>query len=112
MTQPITVFLVDDHAVVRRGLASFLDGEDDIEVVGQGDNGQRVLDELAVLANTAGLPDIVLMDLLMPQLDGIAATASISRRWQTVTVIAVTSFLEEERVRGGPRWTQGPPATC
>ena len=96
---PITVFLVDDHAVVRRGLASYLDGEDDILVVGQADNGRRAIDELAVLANTARLPDVVLMDLLMPELGGVEATRLIIGRWPQVRVIAVTSFLEEQKVR-------------
>jgi DNA-binding NarL/FixJ family response regulator len=97
---PITVLLVDDHAVVRRGLASYLDGEEDITVVGQADNGRHALEELAVLANSAaGPPDVVLMDLLMPELDGIAATAEIMRRWPAMRVIAVTSFLEEEKAR-------------
>lgn len=100
MNTPITVFLVDDHAVVRRGLASYLDGEEDITVIGQADNGRHALDELAVLANSAaGPPDVVLMDLLMPELDGIAATAEIVRRWPAMRVIAVTSFLEEEKAR-------------
>lgn len=100
MNETVTVFLVDDHAVVRRGLASYLDGEDDLRVVGQAGNGRQALDELAVLANgEAGLPDVVLMDLLMPQVDGIAATAEVTRRWPHVRVIAVTSFLEEEKVR-------------
>ena len=97
---PITVFLVDDHAVVRRGLASFLSGEDDIDVVGQADTGRRAIDQLAVLANTDALPDVVLMDLLMPELGGNEATREITQRWPQVKVVAVTSFLEENRIRG------------
>jgi DNA-binding NarL/FixJ family response regulator len=100
MAEQIRVFLVDDHAVVRRGLASYLDGEKDLEVIGQAADGRRALNEIAVLANSpAGLPDVVLMDLLMPELDGIACTAELVRRWPDVKVIAVTSFLEEEKVR-------------
>jgi DNA-binding NarL/FixJ family response regulator len=100
MTGRIRVFLVDDHAVVRRGLASYLDGEDDIEVIGSAGDGRRALDEITVVANSpAGLPDVVLMDLLMPGMDGIACTEELIRRWPALRVIAVTSFLEEEKVR-------------
>jgi DNA-binding NarL/FixJ family response regulator len=103
MSTPVSVFLVDDHAVVRRGLVSFLDGEDDLVVVGQADTGRRALSELAVLANASALPDVVLMDLLMPDLDGIASTAEITQRWPGVRVLVVTSFLEEDRIQAALR---------
>src|SRR3954452_5645086 len=100
MGERISVFLVDDHAVVRRGLASYLDGEDDIEVIGQAGDGQQALAELAVCDNgPAGLPEVVLMDLLMPRMGGVETIGEISRRWPAVRVIAVTSFLEEDKVK-------------
>ena len=97
---PIRVFLVDDHAVVRTGLAAYLDTEPDIVVIGSASNGRRALDEFAVLANSRRLPDVVLMDLLMPEMDGIATTTAIKARWPQVEVVAVTSFVEEQQIRG------------
>jgi DNA-binding NarL/FixJ family response regulator len=97
-SQRIRVFLVDDHAVVRRGMRAFFDMLDDIEVMGEARDGRAALDELAVLAARYDLPDVVLMDLLMPRLDGIAATTAIRQRYPSVEVVALTSFSEAERV--------------
>jgi DNA-binding NarL/FixJ family response regulator len=94
----IRVFLVDDHAVVRRGMRAFFEMLDDIEVLGEAADGRAALDELAVLATQQELPDVVLMDLLMPRLDGVAATATIKRLYPSVEVVALTSFSEAERV--------------
>jgi DNA-binding NarL/FixJ family response regulator len=96
--QAIQVFLVDDHAVVRSGMRAFLGMLSDIEVLGEAADGQAALDELAVHARSGTLPDVVLMDLLMPRLDGVAATAAIKQRYPDVQVIALTSFSEAERV--------------
>ena len=89
----IRVLLVDDHAVVRRGLRGFFELLDDIEVVGEADDGRRAVELVESLR-----PDVVLMDLLMPVMDGIAATAEIKERFAEVEVVALTSFIEEERV--------------
>jgi DNA-binding NarL/FixJ family response regulator len=97
-TQTIRVFLVDDHAVVRRGMRAFFSMLDDIEVLGEAADGRAALDELAVLAARDALPDVVLMDLLMPRLDGVATTAAIKQLYPRVEVVALTSFSEAERV--------------
>ena len=90
---PIRVLIVDDHAVVRRGLRGFFELLDDIEVVGEAEDGEeavRIVGELE--------PDVVVMDLLMPVLDGIAATARIKALRPDTEVVALTSFIEEDRV--------------
>ena len=94
----IRVFLVDDHTVVRRGMRAFLDMLPDMQVIGEAADGQAAVDELAVLDKAENLPDVVLMDLLMPRLDGVAATSAIKRRHPGVQVVALTSFSEAERV--------------
>lgn len=91
--QPIRVLLVDDHAVVRRGLRGFFELLDDIEIVGEAEDGER-----AVVLVRELEPDVVLMDLLMPVLDGIGATARIKALRPETEVVALTSFIEEDRV--------------
>ena len=94
----IRVFLVDDHAVVRRGMRAFIDMLPDIEVIGDAADGQAALDALAVLADEDHLPDVVVMDMLMPRLDGVGATRAVRRQFPGVEVVALTSFSEAERV--------------
>jgi DNA-binding NarL/FixJ family response regulator len=79
-------------------MRAFLAMLDDIEILGEAADGQAALDELAVLAAQGKLPDVVLMDLLMPRLDGIATTSAIKQRYPEVEVVALTSFSEAERV--------------
>jgi DNA-binding NarL/FixJ family response regulator len=92
-TERIRVLLVDDHGVVRRGLRGYLELLDDIEVIGEADNGLTGVELSASLT-----PDVVLMDLVMPQLDGIAAIGRIKAAQPQVQVVALTSFIEEEKV--------------
>jgi two-component system, NarL family, response regulator LiaR len=89
----IKVLLVDDHAVVRQGLRMFLSLDADLEIVGEAGNGEEGL----ALARQLQ-PDVVLMDLLMPGMDGIAATAVIRRELPETEVIALTSVLEDRLV--------------
>jgi DNA-binding NarL/FixJ family response regulator len=96
---PIRVFLVDDHRVVRSGVSAYLAQVEDIEVVGEAGDGQQALDRIAALEPADGLPEVVLMDMVMPVMDGIAATRKIKTRWPDVEVVAMTSFVEEATVR-------------
>jgi DNA-binding NarL/FixJ family response regulator len=96
--EKIGVVVVDDHAVVRRGLRAFLEGESDLEVVGDADSGAKALDLLARLDSEGRCPDVVLMDLQMEPIDGIESTRRIRDRYEAVEVVALTSFAEEERV--------------
>jgi DNA-binding NarL/FixJ family response regulator len=98
-TGPIGVFLVDDHRVVRAGLAAYLELVDDLEVVGEAVDGRQAIDRIALMEPGGHLPDVVLMDLVMPVMDGVAATVEIRARWPGVEVVAMTSFVEESKVR-------------
>ena len=93
MPDRIRVLIVDDHAMVRRGMRDFLDLHDDLEVVGEAADGEAALDMAAALR-----PDVVVMDLMLPGIDGIAATAELKRRQPEVEVVAITSFIEEDRI--------------
>ena len=89
----IRVVLVDDHAMVRRGMRDFLALHDDLEIVGEAADG-----DAAIEAATALQPDVVVMDLLMPGVDGIDATARIKADHPDMEIVAITSFVEEARI--------------
>jgi len=89
----VRVLLVDDHTVVRRGLRLAFDLEHDLEVVGEAANGQEALARVAELQ-----PDVVVMDLLMPVMNGVDATRAIRRDFPDVEVVALTSVLEDRLV--------------
>jgi DNA-binding NarL/FixJ family response regulator len=97
-TEPIRVLVVDDHAVVRQGLFAFLNGEPDLEVVGEAAGGAQALDLLARLDSEGRRPRVVLMDLQMEPIDGIESTRQIRSRYDNVEVVALTSFAEQRRV--------------
>jgi DNA-binding NarL/FixJ family response regulator len=89
----IRVLIVDDHAVVREGLRTFLELQDGIEVVGEAGDGAAALDQAAALS-----PDVILMDLVMPRLDGVAAMRKLRERSPASRVIVLTSFLDDSRL--------------
>jgi DNA-binding NarL/FixJ family response regulator len=97
---PIRVLIADDHSVVRQGLRLFLGSDPELEIVGEARDGVEALRQTQRLR-----PDVVLMDLLMPIMDGIAATAAIRRELPDVEVVALTSVLEDasviEAIRAG-----------
>lgn len=91
---PIQVLIVDDHAVVRSGLSAFLMIFDDMASVGQASSGAE-----AIHLCEKHHPDVILMDLIMPGMDGAATTKAIRERWPNTQVIALTSFKEEDLVQ-------------
>jgi NarL family two-component system response regulator LiaR len=94
-SQTIQVLLVDDHNVVRSGLATFLRAYDDLELVGEAKNGMEALNLCREKK-----PDVILMDLMMPEMDGIAATRAILADYPEIKIIAMTSFEDGELVQG------------
>lgn len=92
--QPIRVMIVDDHAVVRSGLGAFLRSFHDLELVGEAANGRQALEVFEEC-----YPDVVLMDLKMPVMDGVEATRLIHEKYPQVRIIALTSFLDDDLVQ-------------
>jgi two-component system, NarL family, response regulator LiaR len=90
----IRVLLVDDHAVVRSGLSAFLLVFDDFEFVGEAGDGKEAIRVCSELR-----PDVVLMDLVMPEMDGATATREIRQRWPLTQVVAITSYKEDDLVQ-------------
>ncbi len=93
-SQPIRVMLVDDHTMVRRGLATFLKAFDDLQLAGEAENGAAAIQLCAEV-----LPDVILMDMVMPDMDGATATRVIRQKFPHVQVIALTSFKEGELIK-------------
>lgn len=95
-SQPIRVLLVDDHTMVRRGLTTFLKVFADLELAGEAATGEEAVQ---LCARSAPLPDVVLMDMVMPGMDGATATRAIRQQFPSVQVLALTSFKEKELVQ-------------
>lgn len=93
LKQPIRVLVVDDHAIVRRGVRALLATESDIRVVGEAQNGQEAID---LTDRTA--PDVILMDLVMPVMDGLQAIRQILSRWPQVRILVLTSFTGVDKI--------------
>ncbi|MCO7128275.1 response regulator transcription factor [Sporolactobacillus shoreicorticis] len=89
----INVVFVDDHEMVRIGVSAYLSAQPDIQVVGEADNGRDAIDLVLKLK-----PDIVLMDLVMEEMDGIEATKQIVEKWPQAKIIIVTSFIDDDKV--------------
>ncbi|MCA9959490.1 MAG: response regulator transcription factor [Chloroflexota bacterium] len=93
MKNTIRVMLVDDHDMVRKGLGVFLKAKPDLQLIAEARNGQEAIDQCAIEQ-----PDVILMDLVMPEMDGAAATRIIRQRWPQVQIVALTSFQEKNLV--------------
>ncbi len=93
-SSPIRVMLVDDHAMVRRGLATFLKAFNDLELAGEAENGLAAIQLCAQLQ-----PDVILMDMVMADMNGATATREIRQKFPHIQVIALTSFKEEQLVK-------------
>jgi DNA-binding NarL/FixJ family response regulator len=94
----VRVFVADDHEVVRRGMQSLIAELPDMVLVGSAADGEAAVQELRRLAAEGGLPDVVIMDMMMPRMDGVEATAVIRREFPAVEVVVLTSFGDTERV--------------
>jgi NarL family two-component system response regulator LiaR len=93
LADAITVLVVDDHAVVREGLRTFLQLQDGIEVIGEAGDGEEAVRQAERLR-----PDVILMDLVMPRLDGVGAMRELRRRLPASRVIVLTSFADDDRI--------------
>jgi NarL family two-component system response regulator LiaR len=93
VAEPIRILIVDDQPVVRQGLRAFLELQEGVEVVGEAADGDEALEAAARL-----LPDVILMDLVMPRLDGIAAMRLLRQRVPAARVLVLTSFLDDDKL--------------
>ena len=93
MNNNIRILIVDDHAVVREGLRGLIKVEPDMELIGEAASGKEGVEKALSLR-----PDVILMDLLMPEMDGVTAIKEIKASWQEARVLVLTSFIEDDKV--------------
>jgi NarL family two-component system response regulator LiaR len=93
MTKPIRVLIADDHAIVRKGIRALLATEPDIEVVGEAEDGKQAIVQASKIQ-----PDVILMDLVMPEIDGIMATQHITTHQPEVRILVLTSFATDDKI--------------
>jgi len=93
MSDPIRVFVTDDHSIVRKGIKATLELIDDIEVVGEASNGREAVETVASLN-----PDVILMDLVMPEMDGIEAIRQIKAQLPDIRILVLTTFAGEDKI--------------
>lgn len=94
--KPIRVMIVDDHGMIRRGLGAYLKNISDLELVAEARDGGEAIQ---ACEQSESRPDVILMDLVMPGIDGVTATRIIRERWPQVQIVALTSFQETELVQ-------------
>ena len=100
----IRLLLVDDQTIIRQGLTNLLQAQDDFTVVGDAENGQQAVEQVAALYGTPDQPDVVLMDVRMPQVDGVAATKQLCAEFPNVAILVLTTFDDEEYVQQAMRY--------
>lgn len=100
----IRILLVDDQTIIRQGLANLLEAQPDLTVVGDAENGQQAVEQVAALYDTPRQPDVVLMDVRMPEIDGVAATRQICADFPGVKILVLTTFDDDDYVQQAMRY--------
>lgn len=100
----IRVLLVDDQTIIRQGLANLLTNQPDLQVVGDAANGQQAIAQVSTLYGTPNQPDVILMDVRMPVVDGVAATKQVCADFPEVKILVLTTFDDTEYVQQAMRW--------
>jgi DNA-binding NarL/FixJ family response regulator len=100
----IRLLLVDDQTIIRQGLANLLEAQPGLTVVGDAENGQQAVERVAALYHTPHQPDVVLMDVRMPEIDGVAATRQICTEFPEVNILVLTTFDDDDYVQQAMRY--------